>query len=228
MLAPFKKEEDTEDHSEYTDEEWADILSEATICTEATRAGIIDNCIKSKYIILSKGVYSATPYGFYLVDVMNDLNIDLGVQKTVNLSRDMHDIAVGKKTEKEVLESTREMLTSIIRKEAVVTVKADNTAGKENEIIGICPRCGKNIYETAKAFSCEDKECGFALWKDNKYLSALGTKMNKTRAKAILKDGRFLAKGLKSKKSGKNYDAYITWENDGSKYGKFGMEFPKR
>lgn len=159
---------------------------------------------------------------------MDNLNIDLGVRRTVDLSRDLHDIAVGKKSERAVLEDTKAMLKGIIRKAASVKASYNNGKAGEKEELGKCPKCGKPVYETPKAFSCSDRECGFAFWKDNKYFTALGTKMTKTRAKALLKDGRFLAKGLKSKKSGKTYDAFIVWENDGSKFGKFGLEFSKR
>lgn len=37
------------------------------------------------------------------------------------------------------------------------------------EQIGICPRCGEAVRERGKGFFCEDRACGFALWKDSKF-----------------------------------------------------------
>jgi hypothetical protein len=40
---------------------------------------------------------------------MRELGIDLTVSRTVGLSKDLHDISIGRKTESEVLESTKEI-----------------------------------------------------------------------------------------------------------------------
>lgn len=55
MVAPMRGAE--KEDAEYSDEEWKEILSDATICTEATRADTVDRCVKSQYISLKKGVY---------------------------------------------------------------------------------------------------------------------------------------------------------------------------
>lgn len=64
MVAPMRGTE--KEDEEYSDEEWKEILSDATICTEATRADTVDRCIKSQYISLKKGVYYGEPAGFQL------------------------------------------------------------------------------------------------------------------------------------------------------------------
>ena len=226
MLVPAKTIDEDADHTEYSDEEWKDILSEATICTEATRADIIDRCIKSNYITLSDGNYSATDYGFYLIDVMRELGIDLTVSRTVGLSKDLHDISIGRKTESEVLESTKEMLVGIMKPDAHVKYSAIWDTG--GEVIGNCPICGEPIRETHKAFSCTSSGCRFSLWKENRYFKAVGAKITKSRAKALLKNGRFLAKGLKSRKSEKVFDAYICMDGFDDKGNiKWRMEFPR-
>lgn len=83
------------------------------------------------------------------------------------------------------------------------------------EVIGTCPRCGKNIYEGDKAFYCEgykeDPKCGFTIWKEQKFPA---TKITKANAKALLNNKDILVKGLKSK-AGKDYDAYFTLVDDG-------------
>lgn len=227
MLSPLKNRRNDTGHMEYTDEEWKDILSEATICTEATRADTIDRCLQSKYMVLHKGEYEATEDGFYLVRVMEELGIDLSVGRTVRLSKDLHDISVGKKSEREVLEEMRGMLTGIIKQDARMT--ASSPARDTRAAIGKCPVCGSLVHETQKAFSCSGSECRFRLWKDSRYFRSVGIRMTKARAKALLKDGKFFAKGLKSGKSGRTYDAYICidgFDEDGRIRWK--MEFKKQ
>lgn len=70
MVAPMRGAEKA--NEEYSDEEWKEILSDATICTEATRADTVDRCVKSNYISLKKGVYYGEAEGFRLVDTMEN------------------------------------------------------------------------------------------------------------------------------------------------------------
>ncbi len=113
MKSPFHNEEDAS--GEYTDEEWKDILAEATICTEATRADTIDRCIKSGYIELGKGCYYALDEGFSLVETIHTLGIDLSPKRTAALSASLHDIKTGRKTAHQVYEETKQFLDAIIR-----------------------------------------------------------------------------------------------------------------
>ena len=113
MKAPFRGEDKGD---EYTEAEWKDILADATICTEATRADTIDRCIKSKYIELKKGCYYALEDGFKLVDTMKRLGIDLSPKRTADLSRSMHDISTGAKRPEEVLEETRRLIDEVFAK----------------------------------------------------------------------------------------------------------------
>ena len=83
------------------------------------------------------------------------------------------------------------------------------------EVIGVCPRCGKNIYEGDKAFYCEgykdESKCTFAIWKEQKYPA---TKITKANAKTLLNGKDILIKGLISK-AGNEYSAYYTLKDDG-------------
>lgn len=36
----------------------------------------------------------------------------------------------------------------------------------EDHIVGKCPKCGKEVKENSKAYSCSDKECQFVVWKE--------------------------------------------------------------
>ncbi|MEG1364885.1 MAG: DNA topoisomerase 3 [Cetobacterium sp.] len=85
----------------------------------------------------------------------------------------------------------------------------------QKEVIGICPRCGKNIYESEKAYYCEgfkdDPKCGFSIWKENKFCGFI----DKESAQNFIKGEKVLFQKLKSK-AGKEYNAYFVIEDTGS------------
>lgn len=118
MKAPMRGENRNE--SEYSDAEWKDILSEATICTEATRAATIDKCIANGYIALRNGVYSALEKGFFMTDVLQDLSIDLSERTTAELSKNLHDISEGRTAPETVYKKTQEMIDAVFAKNAQV------------------------------------------------------------------------------------------------------------
>jgi len=95
------------------------------------------------------------------------------------------------------------------------------------EVIGKCPRCGGNVTESAKGFFCENNDCRFGLWKDNKFFSVKKKALTKAVAAAILKDGRAKLTGCYSEKTGKTYDATVILEDTGERIN-FRLEFDKR
>jgi len=100
--------------------------------------------------------------------------------------------------------------------------------GGSSEIIGTCPRCGGNVSESPKAFSCEhtqSKKCGFILWKDNRFFSSQGKKITKGIATQLVNNGQVFIPDLKSQKSGKKYGATILLDDSQNGYVGFKMEF---
>ncbi len=93
--------------------------------------------------------------------------------------------------------------------------------------IGICPKCGKAVCVTPRAFSCEDRGCGFALWKTDKFFESIGAEMAPEIAEKLLKDKQVHLKGLVSRKKGKKFDAVVKVDFSG-KYPKYDMVFDKK
>ena len=87
-----------------------------------------------------------------------------------------------------------------------------------------CPRCGKPIVTSPKAYSCSDKNCGWMLWKENKFAQTIGFNMTDARVRQMIENGKYLAKGLTSK-TGKKYDAYVKLKDDG-RYVGLELDFP--
>ena len=98
-------------------------------------------------------------------------------------------------------------------------------SGNPGEAVGKCPRCGGNILENNKAFSCD--KYSSALFKDSKFWSAKKKKLTKDIAAALLTKGRVFLSGLHSEKTGKLYSATIILDDKGEGYPGFRMEFDK-
>ena len=101
--------------------------------------------------------------------------------------------------------------------------------------VGVCPWCGKPVYEGKKSFFCsgfKEDGCRFALWKDNGFFKAVGKQLTRNVASALLKDGRVHMRGFRSQKTGRLYDADVLLGEGTTKNGlrcaRFKMDFPKR
>ena len=123
-----------------------------------------------------------------------------------------------------------EGITAMLR-ELIQTYKAvhgtEALFPPDREIIGKCPRCGKNVTERKKGFFCEDRGCGFALWKNSKFFSAKKKQLTKTVAAALIKDGKVKLTGCWSEKTGRTYDATVVLDDDGQRVN-YVLEFEKR
>lgn len=94
------------------------------------------------------------------------------------------------------------------------------------QAVGTCPRCGAPVVEGKKGFFCDNPDCSFALWKDNKFFTGKKKTLTKSVAAALLKEGRISMSGLYSEKTGKTYDAVVVLDDTGGKYVNFKLEFP--
>lgn len=225
MKAPMRSEESL-NKKVYSDDEWKDILADATICTEATRAATLDKCIKEKYITLKDGTYSALEKGHLLVDVMGQLKIDLSPAKTVELQRQMHEVQQCKLLPVDILEETKGIINEVFGHNPDVNSRY-SVSEKESSSIGTCPRCGAQVYEGKSNYYCsKGKECGFALWKTSKLLESMKVSITPARARKILADRRVFVKGLYSKKKDAKFDAFITYEDTG-KFVNYKLDFSK-
>lgn len=204
---PFRKEQQTED------EEYKAILNGVEIGTEATRTETIEKCKDTGYISQKGANYSIEPFGEKLIEVLDKLHINLYKEKTVEFSEMQKKVFKGIVTIDDLLELVKDELTSIVN----LDIKIEKVVKEDTrEIIGTCPRCGRNIYESEKSFYCEgykDEEniCTFTLWKEQKYPQ---TKLTKSNAKALLSGKTVHLKKLKSKE-GKEYEADFKLKDDG-------------
>lgn len=95
------------------------------------------------------------------------------------------------------------------------------------DVIGRCPRCGSEVTESRKGFFCENHDCHFALWRDNKFFKMKHMTLMKTQAVELLKSGKVFVKGLYSEKTGKLYDAWVVLDDNGE-FIRYRVEFERR
>lgn len=194
------------------DKELKESLSKG-LGTPATRAGIIEQIIKKGFVKRDGKKLVATTEGENLMKVLpEDIK---SPELTAKWETKLDKINKGELSEDKFLEEIKIYINNLISN-ANNTLNKDFIKSKEKEIIGKCPRCNKNVYEGKLNFYCEGgKECGFALWKQDKFFSNARKEINKNIAKKLLKDGKVEVKGLYSVKKDKKYDAIVRMEDTG-------------
>jgi len=115
--------------------------------TPATRAGIIEKLTKSGFVKREKRNLVVTQGGAELVELMPE--IIKSAKMTADWENSLSLIAQGKFTPQQFMADI-EKLTSDIISVAKNSVDESKVMKSGGEIIGKCPRCGKNIVETAK------------------------------------------------------------------------------
>lgn len=192
--------------------------------TPATRASIIEKLTKSGFIKREKKNLVVTDNGTDLISVMPD--IIKSASMTADWENALSLMAQGKFTSQQFMVDIEKLVDDIIgvAKESVDESKVSRNGG---EVIGTCPRCDKNIVVTPKAYSCEDRNCGFVIWKNDKFFEKARKPLTKEMAASLIKNGKIAVKGLYSEKSGKNYDATVCLDDTG-KYVNYTLEFAPR
>lgn len=227
---PFKdtKKIEIENISEDRDEkEYINMLKGIEIGTVATRDSIIGNAIKYGYITEIKTVLDITEKGKYLINSLENLEIDLSREKTVETSILLKKIFRNEITVADVIIQTGNDFYKIMDKNIDIDKKLTNNT-KTKETIGNCPICKKNVYESLKGFYCEDlykePKCNFYIGKNNKFFTDKGKRPTAKNIKDLISEKEIKLTKLKSK-TGKEYNAYVKLKLPIEKYVNFEMRF---
>ena len=176
--------------------------------TPATRASIIEGLVKRGYLERKKKQLNATEKGINLIDVVPDEV--KSAKMTADWESELQNIEKGNSSASDFMQNIERFTSDICKK---YSSSAENKAFRpaEKEPVGTCPKCGKEVLETAKAYSCCGGKdgCGFIIWKTiaGKNISAAQAK------KLITKKKTDLIKGFKGK-SGKEFNAYLILKDD--------------
>ena len=121
------------------------------------------------------------------------------------------------------MEEIKGMIAGLVQNYEVIR-DSEVLMAREKNSIGTCPLCGSAVEDKAKAFFCSNRNCKFALWKNNRYFESIGKNMN-VAAQKLLTAGKVKLKGCKSKKTGKSFDAIVYMEVSDAGKTNFSMEF---
>lgn len=193
---PFRDEKASTDND---DEDYKAIFKGLELGTEATRTGIIDNAKKSKYISLKKDVYYVENGGRFLIEQLTDMQISMDKYKTSQLGQALKKVYHGEMTVNDCVKEAETEITEIFshRDDA-------NGNGFYGDVVGKCPKCGKNLIRGRYNYCCENREnCDFKI-----NFNILGCPIGKNQVTKILSDGisdklNFTSKG------GKNFTAAL-------------------
>ena len=194
--------------------------------TPATRAGILEKLIKVGFLERKK-VKKATHLmpthaGVALITVLPEQIQSPSM--TAEWEHQLKEIERGGAEPEAFLDGITAMLKDLIEHyEAVKDASVLFPSDKES--LGKCPRCGGSVVELKKGFVCENRDCGFAIWKESKFFTAKKKKPTTAFVTELLASGRAKLSGCYSEKTGKTYDAVVVLDDDGGKYVNFKLEF---
>lgn len=184
------------------------------IGTEATRADVIEQLIEVGYAERNGKNIVSTPLGR---DFINSLPESLkSLERTAEWEQTFNNIKEKGFDRDKFLDEIKAFVTSVVNYEKSPSrhrVPLNYRNPNQREVVGVCPRCGKNIIEGEKNFFCESGKggCGFAVWKKDKFIedtitadhlkNLLSGKNVKLRAKA--KDGKIYSSDYTLEYTGK-------------------------
>ena len=196
--------------------------------TPATRAATLEKLVSAGFVQRKKKQLIPTEKGKNLIAVLPD-NIKSPIL-TAEWESMLKQVEHGELSATSFMDQIADMSRTLVKEHtAPEKCFADlfpSSRETAHEAVGVCPRCGAPVYEGKKGFFCNNGECCFALWKDNRFFSSKKKSITKSVAAALLKEGRISMSGLYSEKTGKTYDAEVILDDTGGKYVNFKLEFP--
>ena len=97
-----------------------------------------------------------------------------------------------------------------------------------DDIVGDCPACGTHVIEREKGFFCDNMECHFALWKNNRFFEAIGKEMTRQVADDLLNCGTVKLENCVSKRTGNKFNCFVDLSVDEEQRPHFEIRFPER
>ena len=198
--------------------------------TPATRAATLEKLVSAGFVQRKKKQLIPTEKGTNLILVLPD-NIK-SPMLTAEWESMLKQVERGEVSAEAFMEGIADMSRALVKNHTAPEERFaglfPDAKGNGCEAVGTCPRCGGTVYEGKKGFFCDNRDCSFVLWKDNKFFSSKKKTITKSVAAALLKEGRISISGLYSEKTGRNYDSVVILDDTGGKYVNFKLEFPAR
>ena len=207
-------------------EEMPDEAERKGLGTPATRAAIIEKLVSGGFVERKGKNLIPTKAGVNLVTVLPELLTS--PKLTADWEQRLNEVAKGQASPEDFMDGIEAMAAELVRKYSHISEDGQKLFQPEKETVGLCPRCGKPVYEGKKNFACSDRACQFVMWKNDRFWTSRRKEMTRKMAADLLKKGRTSVKGMWSEKKGSTYDAVVILDDTGGKYVNFKLEFPKR
>ena len=190
--------------------------------TPATRAAIIEKLVSGGFVERKGKNLIPTKAGINLVTVLPDTLTS--PMLTADWEQRLNEVAKGQASPEVFMDGIEAMAAELVQKYSHISEDGQKLFQPEKETVGLCPRCGKPVYEGKKNFACSDRACQFVMWKNDRFFEQRGKVFTSKIAAALLKDGKARVKGLRSLRTGKPYDGTIVLADTGGKYVNYRIE----
>lgn len=184
--------------------------------TPATRAAVIEKLVGGGFVERKGKQLLPTKNGTNLVCVLPDSLTS--PQLTAAWENNLTQIAKGNADPDEFLSGIEAMARELVKAYPFLSDTDKERFKEEKPVIGKCPRCQSSVYEGRKNYYCSNKECSFAMWKNDRFFEERKTPFTPKIAAALLKSGKAKIKKLYSPKTGKTYEGTVLLADTGGKY----------
>ena len=190
--------------------------------TPATRAAILEKLVAAGFVERKGKSLIPTKAGINLVTVLPDTLTS--PMLTAEWEQKLTAIARGEGDPAAFMAGISDMARELVKTYSHISEEGQKLFAPEREAVGLCPRCGKPVYEGKKNYYCGNRACQFVMWKNDRFFEERGKTFTPKIAAALLKDGKAKVKGLRSMKTGKTYDGTVLLADTGGKYVNYRME----
>lgn len=193
--------------------------------TPATRASIIEKLVSSGYAQRKGKQILPSTEGKELVKVMPEY-LKSAVM-TAEWENQLLMMEKGQITDTQFMGEIISLVRKILEVCREIPEEERRRFQTAREVIGKCPVCGCDVFEGKQNFYCSNRQCDFALWKENRFLGSMEKNLDKKMARELLDKACTHVKGLYSKKKDMKFDADLLLTLEDGKP-RFHLEFPKK
>lgn len=206
---PFREDKQNIENDDDA-EEYRAVFEGLELGTEATRTGIIENAIKSRYILLKKDVYTILEGGEFLINSLERMNISMDKYKTSEFGKALKKVYRGEMTIENSVKFAEDEIKKVFEKPQLPPEK-DTDDGFVGDVVGKCPLCKKDVVRTKFGYGCTGYRDGCKFSVNN---VILGRTISTANVKKLLETGEsYKIDGFVSRRTGKEFSAKLKIEN---------------
>ena len=207
---PFKEDKNRNLENDDDADDYKAIFEGLELGTEATRTGIIENAINSKYIALKKDIYSILPDGEFLIESLKRMNISMDKYKTSQIGQALKKVYREEIKIDDSINLAKNEIENVFKSKNE-PIELDTDTGFYLDKVGYCPLCKKDVLRNRYGYGCVGYKDG-CKFKIN--LIICGRIISKNNVIMLLKDGKTSKiKGFVSKNN-KLFDASLKLVDD--------------